>query len=134
MKSGYGFSLSAVSRAARFESTILANASSYILPQSGNAYFPEFNFELTDAKYRTLQLTAANKLEFVRNPYSITKKGVKDGRRIHYTPLWYPDGNYTVKTFLYDCWTPAGMISLEDTLSPIVIGSNIYDDWYINHG
>lgn len=134
MKSGYGFSLSAVSHAARFESTILANAGSYILPQNGNAYFPEFNFELTDAKYRTLQLTAANKLEFVRNPYSITKKGVKDGRRIHYTPLWYPDGNYTVKTFLYDCWTPAGMISLQDTLSPIVIGSNIYDDWYINHG
>ncbi len=133
MKSGYGLSLTANTSVAQYKSTTLPNAGMYVLPQNGNAYFPEFNFELTDAKYRTLQLTATNKLEFEQNPYSITVQGEHDGRRIHYTPLWYPDGNYTVKTFLYDCWTPAGMISLQDTLSPIVIGSNIYNDWFISH-
>ena len=133
MKSGYGLSLTAAAHAARYGSTILPGADAYVLPQNGNAYFPEFGYELADGKYRTLQLTA-NKLEFEPNPYSITALGQHDGRRIHFTPLWYPDGNYTVKTYLYDCWTPAGMISLKSTLQPIVIKSNIYSDWIINHG
>jgi hypothetical protein len=133
MKSGYGLSLTANTSVTQYESTTLPNAGMYVLPQNGNAYFPEFGYELADGKYRTLQFTASNKLEFEQNPYSITAQGEHDGRRIHYTPLWYPDGNYTVKTYLYDCWTPAGMISLQSTLSPIVIGSNIYDDWFINH-
>lgn len=133
MKSGYGLSLMVNTKASQYDDTILPDSSAYVLPQSGNAYFPEFGYELADGKYRTLQLTAANKLEFVENPYSITITGEHDGRRIHYTPLWYPDGNYTIKTFLYDCWTPAGMISLQSTLKPIVIGGDIYDDWYISH-
>lgn len=133
MKSGYGLSITAISKVSRYGSAILPDSSAYVLPQSGNAYFPEFGYELADGKYRTLQLTAANKLELVRNPYSITAKGEHDGRRIHFIPLWYPDGNYTVKTYLYDCWTPAGMISLQSTLKPIVIGGDLYDDWYISH-
>ena len=133
MKSGYGLSLTANTSISRYGSSDLPDAGAYVLPQNGNAYFPEFGYEFADGKYRTLQLTASNKLEFETNPYSITAQGEQDGRRIHYTPLWYPDGNYTVKTYLYDCWTPSGMISLQSTLSPIVIGSNIYDDWFINH-
>lgn len=133
MKSGYGVSLTANTGVSRYGSAILPDAGAYVLPQNGNAYFPEFGYEPADGKYRTLQLTASNKLEFEPNPYSITAQGEHDGRRVHYTPLWYPDGNYTVKTYLYDCWTPAGMISLQNTLNPVVIGSNIYNDWVINH-
>ena len=133
MKSGYGVSLTASTGVSRYGSAILPDAGAYVLPQNGNAYFPEFGYELAESKYRTLQLTATNRLEFETNPYSITAQGEHDGRRIHYTPLWYPDGNYTVKTYLYDCWTPAGMISLQNTLNPVVIGSNIYNDWFINH-
>lgn len=133
MKSGYGLSLTANTSISRYGSSDLPGSGAYVLPQNGNAYFPEFGYELADSKYRTLQLTSTNRLEFETNPYSITALGEHDGRRIHYTPLWYPDGNYTVKTYLYDCWTPAGMISLQDTLNPIVIGSNIYNDWFINH-
>lgn len=133
MKSGYGLSLTANTRISRYGSSDLPTTDAYVLPQNGNAYFPEFGYEFADGKYRALQFTASNRLEFETNPYSITAQGEHDGRRIHYTPLWYPDGNYTVKTYLYDCWTPAGMISLQNTLSPIVIGSNIYDDWFINH-
>lgn len=133
MKSGYGVSLSAKSSVTAYDRAALPDLSAYVLPQNGNAYFPEFGFELTDSKYRTMQLTAANTLQFEQNPFSITKQGVKDGRRIHYTPLWFPDGNYTVKTYLYDCWTPAGMVSVQNTLTPVVIGGNMYDDWYINH-
>ncbi len=133
MKSGYGVSLTAKSNIAAFNGAILPDSGAYVLPQNGNAYFPEFAYELAESKYRTLQLTAVNTLQFEQNPFSITKQGEKDGRRIHYTPLWYPDGNYTVKTYLFDCWTPAGMVSLQNTLQPVVIGGSMYDDWYINH-
>lgn len=133
MRSGYGVSLTANSKVTAYDGAELPGASAYILPQNGNSYFPEFDFDLSNGRYRTLQLTAADTLQFEPNPYSITKQGVKDGRRIHFTPLWYPDGNYIVKTYLYDAWTPAGMVSLQSTLQPVVIGGSIYDDWYINH-
>ena len=134
MRSGYGLSLTAKAGVTQYQDTILPGSEAYVLPQNGNAYFPEFGYQFLNAKYRTLQLTAPGTFEFEQNPYSIMANGTHDGRRIHFTPLWYPDGNYTVKTSLYDCWTPAGMISLQSTLKPIVIGGSYYDDWYINHG
>ena len=51
-------------------------------------------------------------------------------RRTHFTPIWYPDGAYTVNTWVIDCWTPVGMLSvnLSDTLT---ISGNLWDDWHI---
>lgn len=51
-------------------------------------------------------------------------------RRTHFTPIWYPDGAYTVNTWVIDCWTPVGMLSvnLNDTLT---ISGNLWDDWHI---
>ena len=44
--------------------------------------------------------------EFKKNGYSTYE------RRTHFTPIWYPDGSYTPYTWLLDCWTPAGMLSI----------------------
>ena len=51
-------------------------------------------------------------------------------RRTHFTPIWYPDGSYTVNTWVIDCWTPAGMllVNLTDSLN---IRGNLWDDWHI---
>ena len=45
-------------------------------------------------------------------------------------PIWYPDGSYTVNTWVIDCWTPAGMLSVNLTDS-LNIRGNLWDDWHI---
>ena len=54
------------------------------------------------------------------NPYSTYN------RRTHFTPIWYPDGNYTPYTWLLDCWTPAGMLSMNLTDS-VTIRGNLWE-------
>ena len=62
--------------------------------------------------------------EFKKNGYSTYE------RRTHFTPIWYPDGSYTPYTWLLDCWTPAGMLSMNLTDS-ITIDGNLWSDWHI---
>ena len=50
--------------------------------------------------------------------------------RWHYTPLWFPNGNYTVQARLFDLWTPAGMLDLY-TNDTVTIRDSAYDDWYV---
>ena len=47
------------------------------------------------------------------------------------TPIWYPDGEYTVKYAVYDLWTPAGMLT-GNTYALIRINGSMYDDYYTN--
>ena len=58
------------------------------------------------------------------NPYSTYN------RPTHFTPIWYPDGSYTPYTWLLDCWTPAGMLSLNLTDS-VRISGDLWEDWHI---
>jgi uncharacterized surface anchored protein len=133
MRSGYGYSLTATSGITALADTLFPGSDMVILPQSGHAYLPEFAFSDDIGEYRTLELTAADTMEFKPNPYTITDTGESDYRRISFTPLWYPDGKYVVKTFLYNAWTPAGMLSTATTLDPIIIEGDMYDDWVIVH-
>jgi len=50
---------------------------------------------------------------------------------VHFTPLWYPDGSYTVKVFKSDCWTPSGMMTAASVTNTITISGSAYDDWYV---
>ena len=61
---------------------------------------------------------------FKDNPYSTYN------RPTHFTPIWYPDGSYTPYTWLLDCWTPAGMLSLNLTDS-VRISGDLWEDWHI---
>lgn len=119
MKSGYGINevvTARVSSSQRSATTALQNAVSY---------FPEFNY---DSFWRLLDRvsisSSSSRLEFQTNEYSTYN------RRTHFTPIWYPDGAYTVNTWVIDCWTPVGMLSvnLSDTLT---ISGNLWDDWHI---
>ena len=53
-----------------------------------------------------------------------------DYGNVHFTPLWYPNGNYVVKIVQSDCWTPAGMIKQMIVPTAIKIEGSAYDDWY----
>ncbi len=50
--------------------------------------------------------------------------------RVHFTPIWYPNGRYTVYIEVVDAWTPAGMlrVNLDDYVN---IDGSLYDDWHI---
>ena len=113
MKSGYGINEKiTASFSGNGEHTALQNAVSY---------FPEFYYK---TYWRLLESTSANVLEFRKNKYSTYNN------RTHFTPVWYPDGNYKVYTWAIDCWTPAGMLSANLTDS-VTIHGNVYDDWHI---
>ena len=119
MKSGYGINqvvTARVSSSQRSATTPLQNAVSY---------FPEFNYESFWRLLDRISISSSSsRLEFQKNEYSTYN------RRTHFTPIWYPDSSYMVNTWVIDCWTPAGMLSvnLADSLS---IRGNLWDDWHI---
>lgn len=118
MKSGYGFT-------ERVTTSVSTNQSSAVTAaQNAVTYFPEFQYQgfwrLLDRMGSGYSMTH----EFKVNRYSTY------GNRTHFTPIWYPDGSYTPYTWLIDCWTPAGMLSMNLTDS-LTISGNLWSDWHI---
>lgn len=116
MKSGYGIN-----------QTVLANvgtnqSSAVTAPQTALTYFPEFRYQ---SYWRLLERTSGSRFEFARNRYSTYN------RRSHFTPIWLPNGSYTPYTYLQDCWTPAGMLSL-NLHDSVNISGSLWDDWHIS--
>lgn len=115
MKSGYGINEAVTGKVTSTLSTAVTQ------PQTAVSYFPEFGYE---TYWRLLEQTSSGKFEFQKNPYSTYKN------RTHFTPIWMPDGAYTVNTWLIDAWTPAGMLSSNLTDS-LTISGNLWQDWHI---
>jgi hypothetical protein len=117
-KSGYGINQ-------LVNVNINSNQSSAITyPQNAVSYFPEFRYE---TYWRLLDKTSngsSPKFEFKKNNYSTYKN------RTHFTPIWMPDGAYTVNTWVIDVWTPDGMLSMNLTDS-LTIRGNLWQDWHI---
>ena len=69
--------------------------------------------------------TAGYNAEFDLKPNGFSSYG----RRDHFTPLWYPNGNYTVFSEVIDVWTPVGMLkcNLYDFVN---IQGSLFDDWH----
>ena len=122
MKSGYG-----VSNTVTATVSTSAPMSHYTYGQTAVSYFPEFNYT-TD--WRLLDRLSSGKtarFQFAENIYSTYKQ------RVHFSPVWFPDGSYTVNTHVMDIWTPAGMLCANLTDSVTISGS-LYDDWHIAPG
>lgn len=122
MKAGYAVSISC-SVAVSGD----GNVSDYdITPvQNAIAVFPEFNYdtylrflapEYPDSYYTVWELRP--------NMYSYYRD------KVHFTPLWYPEGEYIVPVAVFDAWTPGGQLytTAEDSVS---IYGDLFDDWYI---
>lgn len=122
LKSGYGFS---IRWKPKVTSTGKNNAtgSMYTLPQTAYAIFPEFQYAKTSGRCRLLEPQSGT-FVFKANPDA-------EGDRLHFTPLWYPNGSYTVGVYAYDCWTPAGMIKMTDVANSLTINGSLYDDYFI---
>lgn len=115
MKSGYGINQT-------LTGSISSNQSSAVTqPQNAVSYFPEFGYE---TYWRLLERMGSGRFEFQKNVYSTYKN------RTHFSPIWMPDGAYTVNTWLIDGWTPDGMLSANLTDS-LTINGNLWQDWHV---
>lgn len=130
-KSGYGFQLNLISVIRQYLSYALPSSNSYTFAQSANIYFPEYQYSSDLNKFRTLVPNGTNKLSFVKNPYTIDEYGLNDYRPIHFIPIWFPDTTYVMKAYVYDFWTPAGMLNVTGTIDKLEVKGDMYDDWYI---
>ena len=118
LKSGYGVQESVAANVYTNQSSAVTAA------QNAVTYFPEFAYE---TYWRLLDPTVSGRtssFQFRQNPYSTYN------RRTHFTPIWFPDGAYTPYTWLLDCWTPAGMLSVNLTDS-VTIRGNLWEEWHI---
>lgn len=118
IKSGYGVNVRVNAQASSGQSSATTP------PQTAVSYFPEFYYK---TYWRLLERTRGGygaEFEFQNNHYSTYN------RRTHFTPIWMPDGNYQVYTYLLDCWTPDGMLCMNLTDSVQIIG-DLWDDWHI---
>lgn len=120
MKSGYG-----INNKVTANFTTNASSGHVAAAQTAVSWFPEFKY---NTYWRLLERTGGSymaQLEFRRNSYSTYNQ------RAHFTPVWYPNGTYTVYTWLLDAWTPAGMLSMNLT-DYVTIQGSLFDDWYTN--
>lgn len=118
MKSGYGFNEKVTTHVSTTQSSAVTPA------QNAVTYFPEFQYQNFWRLLERMNSGYDMTHEFQENRYSTYN------RRTHFTPIWYPDGSYTAYTWLIDCWTPAGMLSMNLTDS-LTIDGNLWSDWHI---
>jgi hypothetical protein len=119
MRSGYGVKISVDS-----DMRTSGSYSNVTGAQTVVTYFPEFAYS---TYWRVLDLITdglSATFAFKKNIYSTYN------RRVHFTPLWYPDGKYTAYTVVQDAWTPSGMLSAKLT-DYVNIDGNVYDDWHV---
>ncbi len=123
MKSGYGFSIKIYRCATMLSGYEYAPYSAYTGIQYAYATFPEYGYSSATGKCRTLEIGGNGTYWEFRQNGSYEK--------VHFTPLWYPDGNYTVKSTKRDMWTPSGMLSASVVTNAIKISGSAYDDWFV---
>jgi hypothetical protein len=116
MRSGYG-----VNNNVSTYPTTNAPSSHVTNAQNVITYFPEFHY---DTYWRLLDTRGYGEFVFKENKYSTYNS------RVHFTPLWFPDGRYSVYSEIIDMWTPDGMlrINLNDD---VTIDGDLYMDWHI---
>jgi len=118
IKSGYGVNILVNGRVNSTDANAVTGA------QNAMSYFPEFYYS---SYWRVLEKTNGglySEFQFKTNPYSTY------GNRTHFTPVWMKDGSYVVYTWLFDAWTPNGMLSVNLT-DGVTINGTLWDDWHI---
>ncbi len=88
---------------------------------------PEFGYGTYWRLLERLTSGTTARFQFAKNIYSTYNQ------RVHFSPVWFPDGSYTVNTHVMDIWTPAGMLAMNLT-DDVTISGSLYDDWHIAPG
>ena len=94
-----------------------------------NAYYPEFNYSTAAGKSNMLLMGSENESGYSASFTFDSNTDTISGNKMHVTPVWFPDGEYSVKYVVYDIWTPAGMLTTT-TYAIINIEGSMYDDYY----
>ena len=123
IRSGYGLTVSYTPSYSSVSGTLMPSSTAYTAVQHGYMQFPEFQYATLIGQYRTLQKLNGS-FQFAVNPAA-------KGRCVHFIPVWYPDGSYQASCYVYDCWTPAGMIAARLDTNPLTVDGSLYDDWYV---
>ena len=125
MKSGYGYSFSWRPYTVIPTGRSTPSSAMYTAIQTGYAILPEFNYSLSYGKYRSLQSSSG--------AFFFAENAAADYDRLSFIPVWYPNGtqNYIVTAYVYDCWTPAGMIGARASSNGVSIVGSLYDDYYV---
>lgn len=142
MKSGYGFTVETTNVVPyEVHGATLPDPNSYTLEQYCYALFPEFEYELNYQKDYELVCGTSTLEPKESGGFQLYEFCVKDKKgndknygRVHWTPIWYPDGRYYVKVVQQDIWTPVGAVETTTISNSLQIEGNMYDDWYIGHG
>lgn len=119
MKSGYGINLNVAT-------SLNSNAPASAITGAQNviSYYPEFNYQTYDRVLDMINSGYYSSFQLRKNKYSTYNN------RAHFTPIWYPDGTYSVYAEVIDVWTPDGMLST-DVNDYVNIKGSLYDDWHI---
>ena len=121
MKSGYGIGISIDNGTKSVSGCTTPVSTAYTNAQYTVATFPEFKYQQTANNCRTLQLVSGQWMFRQNGSYG----------KLHFTPLWYPDGTYALMYYVYDVWCPAGMLDGCANAS-LEIRGDMYDDLYAN--
>lgn len=54
-------------------------------------------------------------------------------KKIHYTPIWYPDVEYKVKFVANEIWTPIGMLSIQSDSNSLYVRDSEANDWFFEN-
>lgn len=123
VRSGYGITMNFTPQIVVLRGYKAPDQDSYTDLQSAYATFSEYGYRTEDGEYREL-VYYNDAWCFVENEDSVT------GDRIHYIPIWLPDGEYVVSVVLSELWTPVGRITAVRSSNVILIDGSLYDDWY----
>lgn len=127
-RSGYGIAVNALFAGDTIPVKERNSVTSY---QSAVMLFPEDEYRRTGEKLERTELNGTAAFVHRANPYSVYYDGTStDNSRVHFTPIWYPDGEYTVIIYYFDMWTPVGTVWNVASYSADISGT-VFDDWYI---
>lgn len=121
MKSGYGLTMALNNNMSAVTGYTKPDDTAYTTAQYCKALLPEYKYSTTENEYRTLGKDGLKWVFRTNGSYG----------NVHFTPIWYPDGKYTIGIVQSDCWTPAGMITRNANTNSIEISESAYDDWYV---
>lgn len=96
---------------------------------SGSVKLPEFEYGSTMVELVNLGGTVVMKKNPFSKYYDTSDYSKSDYSRVHFTPVWYPDGEYNI-LIQTSLWTPRGKL-YGHCFNTILIDGSVYDDWYV---
>jgi len=125
MRSGYGIEAEGT---ISIDSSNVGYSNNVVVAGAKCIYlFGEYNWSAIRNKYEDA--------DYVNGKYVLPCNVDADNARIHYVPLWFPDGdkNYFVVMKVGHIYTPGGTIDAQAVSNGISIDGSLYDDWKVVH-